>query len=623
MLMALVSAAQKIDSAAVIRAADSTHVKMNHGVGNVKSTIQKKQRYLENIVVSDTTKHNKNQADVARQRQVSDIKKTQQEAQHKLDSINRLNQQDTSLLDRSKMKLNALQDRLSIPSLKNNHKTSSTDSIGNAINQKEKAVLSKADSVEGKIDKLETSITSKETAYTDSLQELAQRFEQKVQINKLKTKIDSLKNAGMAYEKYTGKLDSLQKYNPQHKLQQNLSSAESKMQKVTGETGSVVNEKLKLLSTESNGQGNVPGAVNIPGVKTGNIPGISQSNSKLPGVNPNLPDVPSVKEPAVGSLNSQSLPNMKTDIGKPANLDAAAELKKVDAVTKETKELNQYSQKASEYTKDIKNIESVDQSKMASMEDKVVKDVTSTGELSELQKQDKLLKEQQAKLESFKHPEEYKKQTLERSKKMVAQQMALYEKQLQQSVSKISKYQTKAGTILSQTGDLPKKRDPLKRLKTWEKFVPGLTLQIQKPGAWLVDFNPSLRYRLTSYWSIGTGWNERAVFGNYVVPYSEARIFGARAFTEVIIFKGFSMRLDAEDMNAFVPLHLQQQDAGKRIWVWSYMAGLKKDFSFVRRVTGNVQFMYNLYTSSNYSPYPTRLNVRFGFEPVLKKRIKK
>lgn len=167
---------------------------------------------------------------------------------------------------------------------------------------------------------------------------------------------------------------------------------------------------------------------------------------------------------------------------------------------------------------------------------------------------------------------------------------------------------------------MPKRRDPLKKLKTYERFVPGVTLQIQKPGAWLVDFNPSLRYRMTSYWSAGAGWSERFIFGKYTQTHEQARMYGVRGFSEVVVFKGWAVRLDAERMNTFVLPATLNQDLGSRRWVWNYMTDLKKEFTFIPGVVANVQFMYNLYDPGDRLAYANRINVRFGFEFPLRKR---
>ncbi len=159
----------------------------------------------------------------------------------------------------------------------------------------------------------------------------------------------------------------------------------------------------------------------------------------------------------------------------------------------------------------------------------------------------------------------------------------------------------------------------MKKLRPYEKLVPGLTFQVQRPGAWLVDVNLSLRYRLTSYRCIGSGWNERIIIG-HIQGGNENKIHGIRNFTEVIVFKGFAARIDVESMNSFVELSQPNQDVGTRQWNWGYFAGIKKEFSFIPRVIGNVQFMYNLYDSKNRSYYPERFNVRFGFELQAKKR---
>ncbi len=153
--------------------------------------------------------------------------------------------------------------------------------------------------------------------------------------------------------------------------------------------------------------------------------------------------------------------------------------------------------------------------------------------------------------------------------------------------------------------------------------MPGVTTQVQKTDLWLVDVNPTLKFRVRSIFSIGGGWNERIAIdqsGRYQV---QKRVYGVRSFSEFSIRKGLSLRADVERMKAFVPFEYVKPDEGSKQWVWSYMAGVRKDFSFGKHVMGNVQFMYNLYDPERKSPYLKRLNVRFGFEfPLKAKKIR-
>ncbi len=91
-------------------------------------------------------------------------------------------------------------------------------------------------------------------------------------------------------------------------------------------------------------------------------------------------------------------------------------------------------------------------------------------EIKMLKDGDKVVADQKAMIESMKNPEEYKKQTLARAKQMAAKQLAAHRRAVQLMVNKASSYQKKAGTLLAKTSDMPKRRDPLKKLKTYERF---------------------------------------------------------------------------------------------------------------------------------------------------------
>ena len=79
-------------------------------------------------------------------------------------------------------------------------------------------------------------------------------------------------------------------------------------------------------------------------------------------------------------------------------------------------------------------------------------------------------------------------------------------------------------------------------------------------------------------------------------------------------------------MNTFVPTTVGTPFYGtneaRREWVWSVFAGFKKDYTFYKKIKGNVQVLYNLYDDHDNSPYVDRLNVRMGFEVGMKKKRK-
>jgi len=379
---------------------------------------------------------------------------------------------------------------------------------------------------------------------------------------------------------------------------------------IQDKTSGEIKEKVRQLSVESGGQGNLPGTVNLPGE---NLPGVNGAMPDL-GIDQKIPAIPSLETdlPKVPDLRTPA-----TNLDLPATPNVAMPDANISGLN-----MPNVSSDISQYSSAVKKIVDGEVPDTEMLESKAVSEISGTKEIGELQANQQIVQDQEARLESYKDKDAYKKKVLERSKKMVALHAMAYDKELQEVITKVARYQKQAGVIASmKKKDLPQKRDAWKRLKRYERFVPGLTLQIQKPGGWLVDVNPTVRYRLTTYWSIGLGWNERIHAGAGMQSQYRERIYGPRSYSELILLKGFSFRLDIESMNV-LKQELSLNDIQKRIWIWSYMAGVKKDFSFVSRVNGNVQFMYNLIVKDN-APYPTRFNVRFGFEFINKKRSKK
>ena len=468
------------------------------------------------------------------------------------------------------------------------------------------------DSTAGRVSSVADKINQRQRIYTDSLQTILNNGRRPLLLERagVTSKVDSLRSKTGEYGNYSNKLDSINSFGTSseevvNKQQEKVNNAISGIEnRVSGSQG-IVNEKLNVLRSEAGGHGTVPDDLALPNqdVKlSADIPGTDLPSLNVPkSVLPNA----GISNPDVG-LN---VPTIDTDI-----VDA----NKVGKITSKT-DASGIVDEASTYTNIAEQVKMSDlPTNQLAVEEIATTKLAETEELTILQKDQQLIKEQETRLKSYKNPQEYKKKTLERAKKMVTLQMVAHEKDLQDAISKASKYQRDLGTLLNKQKDLPKKRDAWRRLKRHEKFVPGLTLQIQKPNdAWLIDINSSLRYRLTTYWSIGTGWSERVLAGKYSQSRSETRIFGVRTFSELILFKGFSFRVDAENMNVYMQ-DRTVQDAGQRTWGWNYQAGMKKDFSFVQHVTGNVQFMYLIYSGKD-NPYPSRLNVRFGFEYKLKK----
>lgn len=77
-------------------------------------------------------------------------------------------------------------------------------------------------------------------------------------------------------------------------------------------------------------------------------------------------------------------------------------------------------------------------------------------------------------------------------------------------------------------------------------------------------------------------------------------------------------------MNTTVPplTRTPTLDLGDREWVWGAFVGMKKEYRFIRNVKGTALVMVRLFNPEHKSPYGDVINVRFGFEFPMKKKIK-
>ena len=448
--------------------------------------------------------------------------------------------------------------------------------------------------------------------FSDSLSGKSDRYAAVVdeQKGKLQKKIDSLSGLRLHNGRYTRSLDSLNRKNPlnrvvegEAKVNEKQSEIESKINKPLGK----VNEKINQLNGQAEGHGNLPAGFSAQG--------LNKDLPEVPDLGLNAPDVP-VNRPDINT-------NKLADGAAPdINLDVNTKFKSAmgdNKVTGKVDDISKASQNLSGYSDDVRSVTSGDLRGGSQLQKDAISEINNDqlkaaeGQLTEASGQIEMIK-------SMKDQEAFKKQAMEKGREIVAQQIALHEGTLSETVNKVSQHQKRAGTVFSKVKGLPKRSVREAKPPVIERFVPGVTVQVQRTNAWLIDINPAVRYRLRSIFSAGIGWNERIVFDGDFNFYRESRMYGVRTFSELSVLKGLWIKADVECMSAFIPVSNAQRDTGERKRIWQYLAGIKKEFSFAPGVVGNVQFMYNLYDPQRTSPYVNRLNVRFGFEFPLRKK---
>jgi len=470
----------------------------------------------------------------------------------------------------------------------------------------------------------------------------------------LTRRIDSLTRLNLPTGQYTHLLDSVQKAGPLKDIRQaeakllalenKINEPVTKLSTVINKIESKINQKLGLINKEGGPGTNIPGNVNLP---TGAIGIPSGPNVQVPSVNPTLPstklNLPSGSLPGTtnplnqisGLENNNPLVEME-GIGKTqaeiknitgAPTEELGKLKSVGELGQASKELGQVTQitqQAKGYKKDLKNLSKGNLDSVSQMQT-LQKKAIQIGDRKEVQGEMKQVDQYTAMIAKGNDPDAMKNIAKEEVRKQAVNHFAGKEKELQSAMSQISKYKQKYSS-LSSIKDIPKHaRNMMHGKPLIERIVPGINLQVQKRGTVLIDFNPQAGYRFNGRLTIGAGWNERIGFYHYTHLIHKDRIFGPRTFAEFNFRKGFALRGEVETMNTFVPPLIATSmavDPTNRQWVWGVFGGIKKEYKLSKTLRGNIQMMYNFHDRFfKTSPYADRINVRMGFEFLMKKKV--
>ena len=512
-----------------------------------------------------------------------------------------------------------------IDSLTNKIQTSEISSLDTLKRRPQQTLDSVRTNTVGKLDGMPDSLLSAPQQRLDSVQQVTAGAFNKlkhsydsitsvsdVMSNRVQQRIDSLANKSLPTDHLTRRLDSIAAWK-QEKLSKVNNRVDSLKQWANTKLDSLalpdeLKEKASVLTSKIDGldaalptnklpdlslSKSVPG-MDIPGV---DIPGLDNPLGANPLGKGSLPDIPAID----GQLPDTSLPNL--DLPDTGVGEVTEQVKQVTgAIPGSTEDV------PGAVEKQVMKLDQVSgvQGQIGEAE-KIKGGLGDTGGID--------IKDQEA----------MKKQVMEKAKKQAVDHFAGKEKQLQEAMEKLAKYKKKYSSVQS-IADLPKKRpNEMHGKPLVERLVPGIALQLHRKGDWLVDFNPYLGYRFSGRLTAGIGWNQRVAYNVDLNAFNpDLRIYGPRAFGAYRIGKGFSGWLETEYMNTWVPPRFSSNpnDPNAREWVSSTMAGLKKEYRFIKSVKGTVFILYNLYDPRHRSPYGDRLNMRIGFEFPMKKKKK-
>ncbi len=250
---------------------------------------------------------------------------------------------------------------------------------------------------------------------------------------------------------------------------------------------------------------------------------------------------------------------------------------------------------------------------------------TDISGIKEIEKQTESLDQYREAISKPPNQDSIKEIAIAQLRQVAVNHFAGKEQVVQKAMETMSKYKKKYSSVVS-ISELPKKRPNEMRGKPFiERIIPGLAMQINKEGDdFMVDFNGYAAYRFTRSLNAGIGWNQRVAYNmNYNAFNSEMRIFGPRVFGEYNLWKGFFPRAELELMNTGLPpvTRGSTPDPMQREWVWGAFVGLKKEYRIIRNIKGTAMVMTRLFNPENKSPYADVLNVRFGFEFPVRKKV--
>ncbi|HEY8937495.1 MAG TPA: hypothetical protein VIM65_19855 [Cyclobacteriaceae bacterium] len=372
------------------------------------------------------------------------------------------------------------------------------------------------------------------------------------------------------------------------------------------------NEHINLSNTES-GLTNVTSDKSADGILT--LPdNINLPKAEAPGELTNIQNDASNLEKASTSKieelgSNKDLIEVKDGIGKVGSVTG-----KIEGYNKDLKTIsNGNIDKMEALPKDIENM---------AMQQKPLKELGSEVKAGEASK-NVLMQYQDA---AKKMNEDGGKSALKNiASKELPDYFAGNEKKLQAGVAKLEKLKRKYGSV-PDSRYLPKHVPNAMKDKPFiEHVVPGINFQVFQIGGYsTVDISPFVMYKITTRWRTGIGSTYRMQFDKNINFVHAHDAHGYRIMTNYTLFGGFNFHVEGEWIR-MVPYNpttnTRLNDSEKKQWITSLNVGILKHYKISNHVQGNFQALYNFCYHRN-GLYPNKLNIRFGFEFPLKKKVK-
>ncbi len=481
---------------------------------------------------------------------------------HKTDSVNR--------------SVALIQNKLTVP-------YDTVNKLASHLNHKLKlpdGVQQKADSLQGKVNNLESKVTN---------------AQQQVQ-----GKADALQN------KVNAPIDKAQ-----DELQSNLNKLNPENVKIPGQ------EELVLPKS------------NLPDLKT---TGIDLPNTSLPTIDQKLPVVNA-------GNGSQSLGTdiPKVDVNLPAGvpdvknglsdikLPQTESLDKIKDVSGEVNKLDGKLGEVEKYEADLQKLKSGEElEKLPEEAEAQFKNMDQMkGVNSEINKAKSFQSEQEALIQRYQNKKMLQEEITRKATHIANDYLAQNPIAVKSAQAQLAKSKSGFTKIKSVKDVFKRQSDELENKKFYQRLVPGVTFQIYNNKQVSIDLATQLGYRFSPKLIGGIGFIYRTGFSkNYKYFASAQGVYGGRAYVDFKVHKGIFAHGEFEVLNINPnKVYQNQTQESTTTKIYGSYFGLGNKFKVSSKIMGSVLGLYRVDYNGSL-PAMNKINVRLGFDYVIKKRKK-
>ncbi len=328
------------------------------------------------------------------------------------------------------------------------------------------------------------------------------------------------------------------------------------------------------------------------------------------------------------TLPKGQLPNNSDKLQlPPVNLNQGAKLpdlglsQELQTIQKEVNTVKGATNKVKEYEKDISQIKEGNVEKVKSVPKELENAAGNVAELKELKgetqqltKVKNSLEQYQAMMEEMKSKKPSREDAEKLAKRELQDHFANEQSKLKAGIAELDRLKKKYHTI-PDSRYLPKHAPNIMRGKPFrERIVPILSFQSFSSKDVLIDFQPTVAYKVSGRLRPGWGGSYRVEASSTSVSY--AKVYGFRVFNDYRFIGSNYFRVEAEWMNIAPSVWSRYSfpaDPVQKEWRFRLNAGVVKTYPISKRFAGQAAILYNVADLTRF-PSSNNTSLRFGFE---------